>query len=91
MPKQNGAKVRDTAGPGNGFVNTFDLNGNFLKRVVSNGPLNSPWGVAIAPANWGAFGGALLVGNFGDGTINAFDATAGNFSQGMGIRRAHPL
>ena len=75
--KQNGAKIRDTAGPGNGFVNTFDLNGNFLKRVVSNGPLNSPWGVAIAPANWGAFGGALLVGNFGDGTINAFDATAG--------------
>ncbi len=75
--KQNGAKVRDTAGPGNGFVDTFDLNGNFLKRVVSNGPLNSPWGVAIAPANWGAFGGALLVGNFGDGTINAFDATVG--------------
>jgi uncharacterized protein (TIGR03118 family) len=75
--KQNAAKVRDTAGAGNGYVSTFDLNGNFLKRVVSNGPLNSPWGVAIAPANWAAFGGALLVGNFGDGTINAFDATSG--------------
>ena len=75
--KQNAAKVRDTAGPGNGFVSSFDLNGNFLRRIVSNGPLNSPWGVAIAPATWGAFGGALLVGNFGDGTINAFDLTAG--------------
>lgn len=76
--KQNAARTRDSAGPGNGFVSTFDYNGNFLKRVVSNGPLNSPWGVAIAPANWGAFGGALLVGNFGDGTINAFDLSTGN-------------
>jgi len=75
--KQNGAKTRDTAGAGNGFVSTFDLNGNFLKRIVSNSVLNSPWGVAIAPANWGAFGGALLIGNFGDGTINAFDQTTG--------------
>jgi uncharacterized protein (TIGR03118 family) len=75
--KQNAAKIRDSAGPGNGYVSTFDLNGNFLKRVASQGPLNSPWGVAIAPASWGAFGGALLVGNFGDGTINAFDLTAG--------------
>lgn len=64
-------------GAGNGFVDVFDTNGNLLQRVVSNGPLNAPWGVAIAPASWGAFGGALLVGNFGDGTINAFNLTTG--------------
>ena len=70
-------KVNSVAGAGNGFVNVFDANGNMLQRVVSNGPLNSPWGIAIAPANWGAFGGALLVGNFGDGKINAFNLSTG--------------
>ncbi|HEY2845480.1 MAG TPA: TIGR03118 family protein [Bryobacteraceae bacterium] len=74
---QDAKKFNDVAGRGNGFVDVFDLNGNFLSRVVSNGPLNSPWGVAIAPANWGAFSSALLVGNFGDGRINAFDASTG--------------
>lgn len=75
--KQDPTKHFDVFGAGNGYVAVFDLNGNLLKHLVSNGPLNSPWGVAIAPANWGAFGGALLVGNFGDGTVNAFDATEG--------------
>ncbi len=70
-------KIDDVPGAGNGFVDVFDTNGNMLQRLVSNGPLNAPWGVAIAPANWGAFGGALLVGNFGDGTINAFNLTTG--------------
>ena len=55
----------------------FDTNGTLLQRITSAGPLNSPWGVAIAPANWAAFGGALLVGNFGDGKINAFNLTTG--------------
>src|SRR5262249_31509927 len=63
--KQDAAKKHDVAGAGNGFVDVFDLSGAFQQRIVSNGALNSPWGVAIAPANWGAFGGALLVGNFG--------------------------
>jgi len=75
--KQNAAKKRDVAGLGNGFVSVFDLNGTFQKRLISNGVLNSPWGVAIAPATWGAFGGAILVGNFGDGRINAFDPNTG--------------
>jgi len=52
----------------------FDTSGNFLQRAASGSPLNGPWGVAIAPANWGAFGGDLLVGNFSDGKINAFDS-----------------
>ncbi len=62
-------------GPGGtGYVDVFDTSGNFLQRAASGSPLNGPWGVAIAPANWGAFGGDLLVGNFSDGKINAFDS-----------------
>ncbi len=62
----------DAPGAGRGFVDVFDLNGNFQQRLVSGGNLNSPWGVAIAPSDWGLFGGDLLVGNFGDGKINAY-------------------
>lgn len=68
----------DVAGPGNGFVSAFDLQGNFLGRVASDGTLNSPWGLARAPLSFGEFAGDLLVGNFGDGHINVFD-TANNF------------
>jgi uncharacterized protein (TIGR03437 family) len=75
--KQDSNQFLDVAGAGNGYVSIFDLNGNLLTHLISGGALNSPWGVAIAPANWGAFGGALLVGNFGDGTINAFNVTTG--------------
>ncbi|HEV2672404.1 MAG TPA: TIGR03118 family protein [Gemmatimonadales bacterium] len=64
----------DVAGVGHGFVNAFDTQGNLLHRVASRGRLNSPWGLAIAPADsFGQFNGNLLVGNFGDGHINAFD------------------
>jgi uncharacterized protein (TIGR03118 family) len=67
----------DVSGPGNGFINVFDPSGTLLKRFTSNGDLNSPWGMTMAPATFGKFGGDLLVGNFGDGTINAFDPTTG--------------
>ena len=63
-----------TPGAGAGYINVFDGNGNLLKRAISGGNLNAPWGVAIAPPSFGTFGGDLLVGNFGDGTINAYDA-----------------
>ncbi|MEP6963480.1 MAG: TIGR03118 family protein, partial [Acidobacteriota bacterium] len=53
--KQNDLKKRDVAGAGNGFVSVFDLNGNFVKRLISNDVLNSPWGAAIAPVTWEAF------------------------------------
>jgi uncharacterized protein (TIGR03118 family) len=71
--QQDAAKHDDVAGAHQGFVDEFDLTGNLLTRVASGGPLDSPWGLAIAPSSFGAFAGDLLVGNFGDGTINAFD------------------
>lgn len=76
---QNDAKHDDVAGAGNGFVDEFDLNGTLLHRVASGGPLDSPWGLAMAPSHFGAFSNDLLVGNFGDGTINAFDPNTDQF------------
>jgi uncharacterized protein (TIGR03118 family) len=58
--------------PGAGIVDAYDLNGTFLQRVASRGPLNAPWGLAQAPSDWGRASGDLLVGNFGDGKIHAF-------------------
>ena len=69
----------DESGPGNGFVDAFDLQGNFIARVGSNGTLNSPWGLALAPKSFGGFAGDLLVGNFGDGHINVFDTGTDSF------------
>ena len=63
----------DVAGPGNGFINVFDTSGNFVRRLVSNGNLNSPWGLALIE------GDELWVGNFGDGIINNYDPTTGAF------------
>ena len=59
-------------GQGLGFVDAFDADGNLLARVAQHGQLNAPWGLAMAPASFGAFGGDLLVGNFGDGHVNAY-------------------
>jgi uncharacterized protein (TIGR03118 family) len=75
---QDAAKHDDVAGPGNGFVDVYDTNGVLQGRFASGGALNSPWGMALAPAGFGAFGNDLLIGNFGDGTINAFDPSNGN-------------
>lgn len=69
----------EAAGPGLGFVSRFDLNGNFLGRVASQGTLNAPWALTFAPSSFGDFAGALLVGNFGDGRINAYDPVTLNF------------
>lgn len=67
----------DQSGPGNGFVDIFDTDGTLLRRFASQGPLNSPWGLAVAPGDFGKFSNALLVGNFGDGRINAYDLLTG--------------
>ena len=68
--------------PGAGFVDVFDLDGTLVKQLISStpgGPLNIPWGLAMAPSNFGMFSNALLVGNLQDGLINAFDPATGNF------------
>ena len=70
---QNSTKHDDVAGAGHGFVDEFNLQGHLMHRVASGGPLDSPWGMAIAPSNFGAFSNDLLVGNFGDGKINVYD------------------
>ena len=77
--KQDADKEDDVAGPGFGFVSIFDTDGKFLGRLISRGKLNAPWGLALAPANFGAFSNRLLVGNFGDGKINAYDLASGEF------------
>jgi uncharacterized protein (TIGR03118 family) len=75
-----------------GIVDAFDTNGNFLRRVVTGG-LNAPWGVALAPNNFGQFSGDLLVGNFGfgDGKINAFDPSTGEFLGYVSDANGQPL
>jgi uncharacterized protein (TIGR03118 family) len=70
--KQDADREDEVAGQGLGFVDAFSPSGTFLQRIVNHGQLNAPWGMAMAPAGFGAFGGDLLVGNFGDGEINAF-------------------
>ncbi len=74
--QQNPSGGREIPGPGKGYVSAFDFAGNFLARVASGGVLNAPWGTAKADPNFGAFGGDLLIGNFGDGRINAFHENA---------------
>jgi len=77
---QDADKEDDVAGAGHGFVDIFDTEGNLLKRFIRQGQLNSPWGMAWAPfEGFGGFNNALFVGNFGDGTVNAFDFDSGEF------------
>jgi uncharacterized protein (TIGR03118 family) len=78
--KQDAAKHDDVAGPGHGFIDIFTTNGLLVKRLASRGVLNSPWGLAQAPAGFGAFGGDLLAGNFRDGRISAFNPITGRFA-----------
>lgn len=75
--KQSIDKQNDVQGTGNGWISIFQTDGTFVKRFAANGMLNSPWGLALAPENFGALSGLLLVGNFGDGHINAFHPETG--------------
>jgi len=76
---QDADKHDDVAGPGLGYVDEFDTSGTLIRQFAAQGTLNSPWGMTLAPGNFGTFSGALLVGNFGDGRINAFDKDTGEF------------
>ena len=81
----------DVACPGCGFLDVFDTDGNLIQRLVSAGALNAPWGMAWAPSGFGPFGGDLLVGNFGDGTINAYDPTTGNWIDVLMDKNGNPI
>jgi uncharacterized protein (TIGR03118 family) len=80
-----------TTGAGAGYVSVFDLNGNLLHHAIAGGNLNAPWGITLAPASFGAFGGDLLVGNFGDGKINAYDPTTFAFKGQLQDASGNPI
>ena len=77
--KQDADRRGEVAGEGLGFVNIYNDKGALLRRFATGGTLNAPWGMARAPADFGVFGNCLLVGNFGDGKINAFHPVSGQF------------
>ncbi|MGH3626710.1 MAG: TIGR03118 family protein [Sciscionella sp.] len=85
--KQDADAGDEVTGGGRGFVDAFDTAGAFIGRVATRDRLNAPWGLAVAPANFGRFSGALLVGNFGDGQIHAFRATANGSYRLVGVLR----
>ena len=88
--RQNAQKHDDVAGPGNGFVDVFDTDGHLLRRFATRGPLNSPWAVTRASFAFGRFSGMILIGNFGNGHINAFDSH-GRFAGELQDGRGNPL
>ena len=81
---QDATKTDDVAGPGNGFVNVFNTSGKFIRRLVSNGNLNAPWGLALV-------GDELWIGNFGDGRINNYDPKTGAFLETISRADGTPL
>lgn len=74
----------EVTGAGLGYVDVYDFNGNFISRFASAGALNAPWGIALAPAGFGSLEGDLLIGNFGDGTINIFAPNGTSLATPMG-------
>ena len=89
---QDADKEDDVAGAGHGYVDIFSLDGTLIKQLVAQGgEIDSPWGLAIAPSSFGSFAGDLLVGNFGDGTISAFDLTTGAFEGRLTDTNGNPL
>ncbi|HTQ05755.1 MAG TPA: TIGR03118 family protein [Polyangiaceae bacterium] len=89
--KQDADKADDVPGVGNGFVSVFNVDGSFKQRFSSRGSLNSPWGLAVVPNTFGALNGAILVGNFGDGMIHAFQPNTGEEIGFVTDRSNHPL
>ncbi|MGH9648386.1 MAG: TIGR03118 family protein, partial [Bryobacteraceae bacterium] len=88
---QDPDKHDDVAGAGNGIVDKYDLNGNLVGRLVTGGALDSPWGLALAPVGLSGLGGDLLVGNFGDGSINAYDPNTGALVETLTDANGNPL
>jgi uncharacterized protein (TIGR03118 family) len=89
--KQDADAEDEVAGAGLGYVDVFDTSGHLLRRLISQGALNAPWGLALAPRHFGAFSGDLLVGNFGDGAINAYDPRTGAFEGQLKNKDGNPI
>jgi uncharacterized protein (TIGR03118 family) len=85
------ANIVNTAGAGLGYVDIYDTNGQLIKQLIAAGSLNAPWGLALAPADFGTYSNDLLVGNLGDGKINAYDPTAGTLIGPLGDSSNAPL
>lgn len=81
----------EITGDGLGYVDVFDRSGRLKSRLVANGPLNAPWGMVLAPKSFGTFASDLLVGNFGDGKINAFDSASGDFLGTLSTSDGNPI
>ena len=88
--QQDQAKEDDVPGPGLGVVDIFDTDGHLIRRFASGGDLNSPWGIARAPFNFGRFSGDILIGNFGDGRINVFQPS-GEFLEQIADANGQPI
>ena len=89
--KQDSYGVVDVAGPGHGFVDVFSKRGKLLQRFASHGALNSPWGIALAPKGFGGASGDVLIGNFGDGHIDAYRPKSGKFVGPLQNAQGHKL
>jgi uncharacterized protein (TIGR03118 family) len=89
--QQDAAKHDPVNKPAHGFVDVFDMNGNLLTRFAQHGHLDSPWGVAMAPATFGQFANDILIGNFGDGALNAFDPKSGHWLGALSGPNGRPL
>jgi len=88
---QNGERNEDVRGIGNGYIRVFSPDGMLIKRFASQGKLNSPWAMAVAPVNFGQYSDKLLVGNFGDGRINAYDRQTGEFLGQLNMMNGQPI
>jgi uncharacterized protein (TIGR03118 family) len=88
---QNTMKHDDVPGKGHGFVDVFDTDGKMIQRFASKGKLNSPWGLALAPADFGKFSNELLIGNTGDGKIHAYDLATGHFEGTLKNQNDKPI
>ena len=89
--KQDATLHDDVAGQGHGFVDVFTNDGAFVRRLVTRGALDSPWGLALAPASFGQFSGDLLVGNFGNGHINVYNPATGRHLGQLRRQNGHPI
>jgi uncharacterized protein (TIGR03118 family) len=89
--QQDATAHDEVAGAGLGLVDVYDSAGTLQQRLVTGGALNAPWGLAMAPANFGPYSGDLLVGNFGDGKINAFDPATGAYKGTLSTADGAPI